>query len=710
VVYRGNDGDQPVTVDYTTIDGTALAGTDYEATSGKLTFGPDDASKEITVVVLSDGVNDPDKSFQLQLSQATGGALGTPSLATVTIQDPTPMIFAQPLPGRQSVSLGAVVKIQATAKGARMQWQHRVGEGEFTDVTGATGEVLEFNDVTVDQAGEYRLVVSSNTGESVTSQIAMVEVDPTFMKITEGPHVTDRGVSGFGSWGDYNNDGYQDLVVRRFNPDGHAVYRNNGDGTFTRLPDTGASSTAMSYVCWSDWDNDGWQDLLATGAHQTGLWVEFGDGTGNYTKGKWVYTDNWTWYSTADYDRDGWLDHYFCGGQNRLYRNHGDRTFEVVSAAEVGSVVSIASFGSTCWGDFDEDGWPDLFLPSLWGSFSAMFRNEGTAGFTAVKNLVTQTGGPAFQGAWGDYDNDGSLDLCVVSFNGISTVYRNLGNGEFERPENVPTLNGGPHNFAAWIDYDNDGFLDLWVSGYNTGNKLFRNNGDGSFTLVTSGSIANERPLNNAGTYQVAWFDYDNNGTLDLYVMNGDDTGSMSTVNQMFHNNGNDNAWLTVKLVGTASNRDAVGAKVRVLATYAGEARWQRRDISGGEQCNGNHRYAHFGLGDATQVDTLRIEWPSGIVQELQDVAVNQQLQVVETQGLSLPEPLSVRTSALDAEGVFHATVNCPVDGAVCVLESSSDLDRWTKVKVGTVSGGTVDLTDTRATQSPTRFYRVSVP
>jgi hypothetical protein len=91
-------------------------------------------------------------------------------------------------------------------------------------------------------------------------------------------------------------------------------------------------------------------------------------------------------------------------------------------------------------------------------------------------------------------------------------------------------------------------------------------------------------------------------------------------------------------------------------------------------------------------------------------LAVNQQLQVVETQGLTLPEPPSVQTSALDAEGVFHATVNCPVDGVVCVLESSSDLERWTKVKVGTVSGGTVELTDAYAAQSPTRFYRVLVP
>ena len=119
---------------------------------------------------------------------------------------------------------------------------------------------------------------------------------------------------------------------------------------------------------------------------------------------------------------------------------------------------------------------------------------------------------------------------------------------------------------------------------------------------------------------------------------------------------------------------------------------------------------AHFGLGDATKVDTLRIEWPSGIVQELNDVAVDQILQVVESQDLELPEPLSIQTFELDAAGVFHATMNCPVDGVVCVLESSSDLERWSKVQVRTNLTGTVEFTDAHAAESPTRFYRVLVP
>ena len=277
----------------------------------------------------------------------------------------------------------------------------------------------------------------------------------------------------------------------------------------------------------------------------------------------------------ADYDRDGWLDMVLELGKP-LYRNSGDRSFVSLPLDEVGYLPG--AYGCACWGDFDDDGWSDLFLPSVRESHPYLFRNE-EGRLVAIDNLITRTTAPTLNGAWGDYDNDGRLDLFVVGFNGTSTLYRNLGDGEFEHPDGAPTVTG-THNFTAWADYDNDGFLDLWISGYMSGNKLFRNDGDGSFTRITTESLVTARPLNNAGTYAVAWFDYDNDGFLDVYLLNGDDNNAISTANQLFHNNGNGNTWLTVKPIGTSSNRDAIGAKVRVLATYAGQARWQRRDTA----------------------------------------------------------------------------------------------------------------------------------
>jgi hypothetical protein len=188
----------------------------------------------------------------------------------------------------------------------------------------------------------------------------------------------------------------------------------------------------------------------------------------------------------------------------------------------------------------------------------------------------------------------------------------------------------------------------------------------------------------------VAWFDYDNDGFLDVCLLNGDDNVSIWTANQLFHNNGNANAWLTVKPIGTVSNRDGVGAKVRVLATYAGESRWQRRDITGGGLSNGNHRYAHFGLGDATKVDTLRIEWPSGIVQEFRDVAAKEILTVTEP-------------SRLIPQGVGAFQIQCWINQSFEV-EASTDLASWSTVATVTNTTGTLVFEDAEADQHASRY------
>jgi formylglycine-generating enzyme required for sulfatase activity len=510
-----------------------------------------------------------------------------------------------------------------------------------------------------------------------------------FTQITNDPVVTDLGCSGFGSWGDFDNDGYADLFVDFYLLGIDTIYRNNGDGTFSALGDPpGLAGASEFFAHWCDWDNDGKQDIniwMGTDAY-----IGYGDGQGDFNA-RFLTRVGAGEPAHADYDRDGLIDSYWTAG-NFLLHNQGNREFITLSAPDLGP-AGVNTHGGACWGDFDDDGWPDLYVPSMVESRSYMFRNEGNGRFTAVTNLITDTSGPAIRGAWGDYDNDGRLDLCVVRITGQTTVYRNLGNGEFEHPDGVPTLTG-PYNFAAWADYDNDGFLDLWVSGYTSGNKLFRNNGDSSFTQVTTEAVTNEPAPNGAGTYQVAWFDYNNDGALDLYLMNGDDLGAIWTANQLFRNNGNGNAWLTVRPIGTGSNRDGVGAKVRALATYADEARWQRRDISGGGLGNGNHRYAHFGLGDANRVDVLRIEWPSGIVQELKDVAVNRILTVTEPVRLI---PLGV--------GTFQ--IRCWVNQSFDV-QSSTDLVSWTPAGTVTNATGNLIFEDVQVDQHECRYYRVA--
>jgi enediyne biosynthesis protein E4 len=302
---------------------------------------------------------------------------------------------------------------------------------------------------------------------------------------------------------------------------------------------------------------------------------------------------------------------------------------------------------------------------------------------------------------WADPDNDGDLDLLLVGYEGDQPIFMENGGGGIFTRQTVG-MDWTSNNIqvrgwaTAWGDLDNDGFLDLFITGPGHC-RLFRNTTDGNLVEVMVGSPVSD-PSN---AQSAAWADYDNDGDLDLFV------ACLSSRNYLYQNNGNANNWLKVRLKGTASNSHGVGAKVFARTTEGLDAR-QMRQITAGSVSQ--ELEAHFGLGDATKVDTLRIEWPSGIVQELTDVAVDQILQVVESQHLTLPEPLSIQSFELDATGVFHATVNCSIDGAVCVLESSSDLERWTKVRVGTSSGGTVELTDARGGDSPGKFYRVLVP
>ncbi|MCZ7636821.1 MAG: CRTAC1 family protein [Verrucomicrobia bacterium] len=315
-----------------------------------------------------------------------------------------------------------------------------------------------------------------------------------------------------------------------------------------------------------------------------------------------------------------------------------------------------------------------------------MYHNNGQGCFTAVSIPPTRR---ALAGAWGDYDNDGRLDLCAASPVSISHFYRNLGEGLLEPAKTGVTIQG-VHNSAVWADYDNDGWLDLFLTGIDK--ALYRNLGNGTLSQVHIGSIAAEPPGAGAATYNGLWFDYNNDGFLDLYITAGDDNGITRTPSFMYRNNGNSNTWLRIKLVGTVSNRDGVGAKVRVQARRYGRSHWQRRDISGGDVYNGHHLIAHFGLGNAVRADLVRIEWPSGTVQELRNVPLNQMLTVTEP-------------PALEALGEGRLRLLC-WQRQNYELEVSDDLDTWTSLGVVATDVNRPVVLDPGAAQRPYRFYR----
>ncbi len=653
-----------------------------------------------------------------------------------------PVITGQP--PDQSVSLGAKVFFQVTATGSaplHYQWH-------FNNMTlsNAVNLTLVLMNVQPTNAGDYFVVVSNSSG-SVTSRVAHLDLDPTFTKITTGPVVTSGGYScGYSwgcAWGDYDADGYPDLFVCNWGQDNITphdfLYHNRGDGTFERItsgPLVNANHNALG-ATWGDYDNDGKLDLFVTSINDdpSGLGYNslyHNEGNGRFTKvntgvlvSEHERSHAGIW---ADFDNDGLLDFFIVNwsyGTNQpalpnvLYHNDGHGTFTPVSFGA--KLPGNGDSADVAAADFNNDGWIDFFVPqgivtSRQNGLLYVNNQDGT--FTLRTNGAPFTNTAySVACAWGDYNNDGFLDLFVTRiFDGHNALYRNNGDGTLSLVNDVaPVLDEGNSAGCAWADYDNDGWLDLFVT--NVGefdpvtvvlmspgtNCLYHNNGDGSFTKLTSGSLVNDT----AYSVAPAWAGYDNDGFLDLFVSNGFLTKSENDF--LYHNNGNSNNWITLKLIGTLSNRSAIGAKVRMKATIGGKNFWQMREISGGGGGHGaqGDLRAHFGLGDATNVDLVRIEWPSGIVQTMTNLPAKQFLTVVERQS---PGPGSA-PQFTHVSRVLAGPTELSVTGDTgfrYLFEASTNLLNWSWLGTRTNLSGTFQFTDLYATNFPKRFYRVS--
>jgi len=586
-------------------------------------------------------------------------------------------------------------------------------------------------------AGNYSVVVIDSSG-SIVSEVVSLEVDPTFTTITTGQIVTDRSSFSSVAWGDFDSDGYIDLVAgaSQFSPspfEAVHLYKNNGPGadgfTFTKATTSPIATTKMNAtgLAWSDYNNDGRLDLfVANYGVRNILYQNKGNSAfakveeGPFTQDP-ALGENAAW---ADSNLDGHLDLFATnwddgrGLRNYFYQNRGDGTFETLTADKVGSILSgSGSMAGVTWVDYDNDGDPDVQITSPFGGNSnQLYQNNGDGTFDKAPSRevwLTDSDSPrvstsgATGSAWGDYDNDGDLDLYVTigaenTVSRTNLLWRNNGNGTFNimRPEEVGPIVGekGGYTSCAWTDYDNDGWLDLYVTrpglqGIGAGNLLYKNNGDGSFVGTKVGSPTND----NGTSWGLAWGDYDNNGFMDLFVSNG--FLAVPQSNSLYRNNGNANHWLKLVLVGSVSNRSGVGAKVHIKSSIGGSSHWQFREISGS-----SNRYSfqdmrpNFGLSEATVVETVRIEWPSGIVQELKNVAADQILTVNE------PTPLEPYLKITD--GTVELKVKSWI-GLVHQIEASSNLEDWTHVTTLTNLTGTLKFADPAAKASSHRYYRL---
>lgn len=434
--------------------------------------------------------------------------------------------------------------------------------------------------------------------------------------------------SGYGvAWGDYDNDGDQDLYVSNYSF-GSKLYRNDGGGVFTSPfasttpPNDNFDGTG---VAWGDYDNDGDLDLYLAQANGQANKLFRNDGGGVFTDATngLPLGDTGTTYGIAwgDYDNDGDIDLYIAnfGSANKLLRNDGGGVFVDATGG-----TPLGDAGDGCgvvWGDYDNDGDLDLYLVN--GSYQAnkLFRNDGGGSFSDVTGPPLNDALFGIGAAWGDYDNDGDLDLYLVNGNmGANKLFRNNGGGSFTDVTSGPLGDASSGYGCAWGDYDNDGDLDLYLTngGSPSNNKLFRNDGGGVFVDATSPILGD--PSTGIG---VAFGDYDNDGDIDLYVAH-----NYPGQNKLFRNEiGTANHWLHVDLVGTTSNSSAIGTRLRIVVGVIS----QIREISGGSGfCSQNSLTAEFGLGLTMLVDTLEIMWPSGQADTLTALAADQLVTIYE--------------------------------------------------------------------------------
>jgi hypothetical protein len=434
-------------------------------------------------------------------------------------------------------------------------------------------------------------------------------------KIVWNEDLQDEGRGGGAAWGDYDGDGDLDLYFANWDGENKLLRNDAGtfvDATVAPLDDAGAGTG----VAWGDYDNDGDLDLyVANSDGANKLFRNDGTGFTDVTTGPLGDTRASHAVAWADFDLDSDLDLYVANtGYNRLLENLGWPTFEF---AVVDSSSQSAQSEGVAWGDYDNDGDPDLLVANR-GMPNRLYRNDDGA-LTDVTAPPVGGFATSIGVAWGDYDNDGDLDAFVGNMFGSNQLLRNEGGGSFTdattAPLDDPTRDA---TGVAWLDYDNDGDLDLYVVNYSRGNRLFRNEGPPAWDF-TDASIA---PLDNDGSgWGVACADYDEDGEIDIYITNGG-------ANRLFLNDATEGThWLGVRLEGTISNRSAIGARVRVVAGGAS----QIREVSGGSgYLSQDSLPLEFGLGSATVVDSIIVRWPSGYSEDVTGVAADQIVEIVE--------------------------------------------------------------------------------
>jgi hypothetical protein len=468
---------------------------------------------------------------------------------------------------------------------------------------------------------------------------------------------------------DFDNDGFLDIVITSVDPcQSTVMYHNNGDGTYTDVSVRSKLAEQVGGIncTQTDFDNDGWLDIFVMRGgwefpmrnsllrnNRDGTFTDVtpksGLGLGDHR------TQSASW---ADYDNDGWLDVY-VGHENtpsQLFRNRGDGTFEDVSRAA--HVDLIAFTKAVVWGDYDDDGFPDIYV-SNYTDDNFLYHNNGDGTFDEVAvDLRVEKPNRSFPCWFWDYDNDAKLDLFVSSYTfgrgewvrtylGLPPamesmkLYRNTGKGTFTDVTKEVGLDRGVAAMGSnYGDLDGDGFLDFYLG---TGtpsyaalmpNVMYRNR-DGKYFVDVTTSTGTGHLQKGHG---VAFADLDNDGDQDVYENMGGAVLGDKYNKVLYENPGHGNNWISIKLVGAKSNRAAIGARIK-LTLADGAIRF--REVSSGGSFGSSPLAQQIGLGKATRIASIEVTWPTSKTRQVfTDVAPNQFIQIKELEKTYTKRPI----------------------------------------------------------------------
>jgi hypothetical protein len=501
-----------------------------------------------------------------------------------------------------------------------LDFVHSIGDDDLTNIIQSDGGGATFLDF--DQDGYIDIYVCSGTwlegisksekpSEMPGNHLYRNKGDGTFEDVTKKAGVSGPWFSMGAVAGDFNNDGYPDLFISNYGP--NVLLKNNRNGSFTdvtkRANVAGGNECSVGAV-WADYDNDSFLDLYV----------------GNYL----AFDPDYKYY----YAPDGFPGPMAYDAQKDvLYHNNGDGTFE-----DVTEKMGITDIDGRAMGvgaaDYDDDGYIDIFVAND-HTLNYLWHNEGGKGFVD-KGIMSGTafsqGGEATVSMsvdFADYNNDGLLDL-FVSDDTYCSLYENLGNGIFSDKGVASNISMQAAQFVGWsssfLDYDNDGDQDIFKTNgalkhlYGQEDQLFENQGNGLFKDVSLelGKYFNEEHVGRGACIG----DYDNDGDLDIFIVNLNSRAVF-----LRNNKGNQNNWLMLDLEGTTSNREGIGARIKI--TSGGKTQIAQKKTTTGYLSQNDPRI-HFGLAGNEIVERIEIKWPSGKVQTLENIKANQILAVKE--------------------------------------------------------------------------------